>query len=344
MNFLKRCYQGLKTFKIFSKTTNRGLQFTREGFWFTLATTLFGVGAVNTGANTLYLALCLGICLMIFSGWLSEQIMRHTQIELIPGALGFAGESFTLEASIRNHHPYLSTIGLELRNHQLGIQRNIPLVPAQSEIQVILQGDNLPRGFYPTLNLECRTAFPFGLFVKFRFFELPAELHIAPGLISTQAETEWNPGSRQGKKDSVPGNEEFFQLKPYRFGDPVHLIHWKRSASISEVVLSQYTNPQDTQTVHYLMDFRHIDDQTVYEHYLSWCLSLLNQLKLKGIGWTVRIGRDRVLYKISTLARWMSQLPPFAEQNQTEPDETITAEPAMVSLSRMYLKNAHDPQ
>src|SRR5713226_9158843 len=85
----------------------RSLRLAPEGIRFLLLTFAVGVAALNTGNNLLYLLLAMMLSLVVMSGILSEQCLRHLAIYRRPPAHIFANSPATVTLSIANRHPRL---------------------------------------------------------------------------------------------------------------------------------------------------------------------------------------------------------------------------------------------
>jgi uncharacterized protein (DUF58 family) len=84
------------------------------------------------------------------------------------------------------------------------------------------------RGLCPLRRLELRTAFPFGLMEKAWSFELSRELLVLPHPRALSARQ-----PRQGDlSQPLPqaGAASPDGVRPYREGDPLSRVHWKRTA------------------------------------------------------------------------------------------------------------------
>ena len=114
------------------------------------------------------------------------------------------------------------------------------------------------RGKVRLKDILISTKFPFSLIVGQRKIAQPATLIVWPakGSITvnllqrgaTQATTA-HPGRQQG------GQDEFFGLREYRFGDNMRWIHWRRSAGRDKPVVREMSHPMP-EILYLILDVR----------------------------------------------------------------------------------------
>src|SRR3989304_4329171 len=93
---------------------NRSLRFTKEGVSFVLFSLAVGIAAVNTGNNLLYLILAMMLSLIIVSGILSEQCLKHLAITRRFPNQFFAGAPGTLQVRVTNHHRLFPSFSIQV--------------------------------------------------------------------------------------------------------------------------------------------------------------------------------------------------------------------------------------
>ncbi|MGH7294138.1 MAG: hypothetical protein ACRELB_04365, partial [Polyangiaceae bacterium] len=166
------------------------LTLTRGGFIFLAATILFGVAAINTGTNLLYLILSMLLSQIIISGMLSEVVVKGLRISRRVPPYVFAGEDFRIRVLLSNPRRFTPSFALEVREMsgpfgadggedesapafvfklEAGERRTLA-IPARIEA----------RGVYSLKGFVLSTRFPFAFFVKYARAELPAEIVVFP--------------------------------------------------------------------------------------------------------------------------------------------------------------------
>ncbi|MBF0350514.1 MAG: DUF58 domain-containing protein [SAR324 cluster bacterium] len=315
--------------KLWFPQTNRGLQFTKVGFWFTIITTLLGIGAINTGINTLYIALGFFLNGMILSGWLSERVMRHFSIELSASEYQPSGENIVLKATVRNSHHTLPIIGLHILIPEWDTNHILPVLPPDTLQTISLTGNPLSRGIYRQVTAECRTQFPFGLFDKFKRMACHFELVIPPARYSVRLKSIMKEEFHENQEHNLLGDHEFFQLKPYQSGDSVRHIHWKKTAASLDIILNEYTRPQAHETFHFYCDPLKATTLEDYEIFLSRAFSLTSILleKQQKINLWGFDGQCRTT--MEEIGFWLADLPDHPHKllsagQFTQPENTVS--------------------
>ena len=214
----------------------RRLRFTREGRWFVAVTLGIGFAAINTQNNLLYLLLSLLVSLIIVSGLLSEAMLRRLDITRTPPLTVFAGRRTPIEIRVRNPKGYPSyAVEVEdLVEGHVTMRRCFYLKVSAGREQATTYPFVFPkRGRYRFRGYEVRTKFPFGLFVKSRIVEAPADLLVFPEPLGAGARHEAEKGAEDAARVERRGTGAEL-LDPRRFvpGDDPRLIRWRLSAKL----------------------------------------------------------------------------------------------------------------
>src|SRR5438105_2350589 len=162
------------------------LTLTRGGFIFLTVTILFGVAAINTGTNLLYLILAMLLSLIIVSGVLSEVNVKGLRIARRMPPYVFAGEEVRIAIVLTNPRRLIPSFAIEVREQSgpFGLF-GAPAEGSPVSIFRLDPGERRPlvyaarlerRGVYALKGFTLATKFPFGFFVKFARADLAAEL------------------------------------------------------------------------------------------------------------------------------------------------------------------------
>src|SRR5438105_4735715 len=89
------------------------LTLTRGGLIFLTATILFGVAAINTGTNLLYLILSMLLSQIVVSGMLSEVVVKGLRISRRMPPYVYAGEDFKIRVLLSNPRRFTPSFALE---------------------------------------------------------------------------------------------------------------------------------------------------------------------------------------------------------------------------------------
>jgi uncharacterized protein (DUF58 family) len=230
---------------------NRSLRFTKEGISFVLFTLAVGIAAVNTGNNLLYLILAMMLSLIIVSGVLSEQCLKHlTIVRRFPTHL-FAGSSSSFQVRITNHHRLFPSFSIQ-------VQEQAEMAPQSREVYFL----KLPasasqtracsvtparRGRYSFEKVAFLTRFPFGLFQKSLIRIFPDEVLVYPAIYSVQNLIEaglLTTGTAQELNRRGTG-ATLHNLRDYQEGDDARNIHWKTSARQARLFIKEYEQEEE---------------------------------------------------------------------------------------------------
>jgi hypothetical protein len=210
-----------------------------------LAIAFFGA-AVNSMAGWLYAISGIMLAIAVISIWSSPRSFQGLQVHRAPIRPVSVGDPLTVELTLDN----MTTRPKVL----LQVRDNLP--PSLSEtpetaIAAIAANQShhwrytcYPhrRGVYHWNTVSLRTAAPLGLFWCQRFHSAPGHATIYPEILplahcplidhmGTDAGLRW-----QATRQSQHSNEGLTRaVRPYRWGDPTRLIHWRTSARYGEL-------------------------------------------------------------------------------------------------------------
>ncbi|MBD2092922.1 DUF58 domain-containing protein [Microcoleus sp. FACHB-1515] len=137
----------------------------------------------------------------------------------------------------------------------------IELIPAQSEFSWQFRLRPEKRGIYRWESVELRTAAPLGLFWARQMFSLPAKLVVYPTVLPLARCPLLDRTGResamqmQGNISAHGASEGVTRtLRPYRWGDPTRLVHWRTSARYGELRVRELETFTSTQTIVIALD------------------------------------------------------------------------------------------
>lgn len=199
----------------------------RIGIVFIGITVFFGVAAVNTSNNLLYLIVSSMLSFMLTSGILSLYNLRGLTLKLIPPAEVYAGRYETFRLIVENGKifpSFLISFPSKLKKETL------PVIFKRAETTVDLYFEG--RGLYERVQLTVATTFPVGLFERYYVEDVPLNLVVFPALSPTELKVyDHSDTKRSGESlfSLTKGYDEVHSIREYK-GEPVKLIHWKASA------------------------------------------------------------------------------------------------------------------
>lgn len=212
----------------------RRLKFTRMGRFYVGFSLVVGGAAINTGNNLLFLLLGLMLAGIVVSGVLSESTLRGLSVSRSLPLEAQAGKACLVGLTVHNTKARTSSWSVIARDvtstGEAGRSFVLHLGAGQSrELSYRWQPERRGRVLFE--RVELATRYPFGLFEKWREFDLDAECIVFPREVPpppTRARQAAPPGERP--TNQAGQGSEFFALRDARTGDDVRHIHWATSA------------------------------------------------------------------------------------------------------------------
>jgi uncharacterized protein (DUF58 family) len=237
------------------------------GIVYVVVTGLILGAAIYTQANLLFWAFGLMVGGLVISLILAWQSLRAIGVQRLLPSHGVSGEALVLRYHITNRS-WLPVFGLMIQeawgSGGRGWKRIGPVADAPPRLKArphgwalhlgphqAIQADAtcwpLRRGLLRFQTVLVSTSFPFGIIRKVVAFELPAELLIYPRLYRMNRRilyslSNLDPSGRK-QVERGGGTEEFFGIRPYRYGDSLKMIDWKHTARTGNLVAREMTQP-----------------------------------------------------------------------------------------------------
>jgi len=216
----------------------RSLRPTREGWAFLSLTFLLGLAALNSGNNLLYLAVALFLSLIVLSGLLSEQGFRKVRVVVQLPRRCFAGTPAAIRVTVRNGKRRLPSYALQVRlTGEATGPRFLRLGPGEAATAT-LQPCFPRRGLHTLPPLRLATRYPFGLFAKSAPAASSTPILVYPALAPYPEAPAEGTGARQAARRRG-ASSELFDLRPYRPGEDMRLIHWPITAKAGRLMLRE---------------------------------------------------------------------------------------------------------
>lgn len=214
--------------------------------WVLIGLTLcFWIAAANTMAGWLYVLSGLGAALLLLAAALPVRTLQGIQVSRSPLLPIHVGDPLILTLSIRNltRQPKGLLLVQDQIPSMLGERTTTAIdtiAPHSVETwQYRLEAQR--RGVYQWQTLVLRTGAPLGLFWSRRLQHVRADAMIYPRILplarcpildeagaSTQQLAQF-PVTQTGQEGSTRS------LRPYRWGDPMRMVHWRSSARFNEL-------------------------------------------------------------------------------------------------------------
>lgn len=217
------------------------------GGWVLLGLTIFFFGAAtNTMAGWLYVMSGVGVALLGLAAVLPVRSLRGIRVKRRPSESVSAGDVLTIALDLKNQtaQPKLLLQAQDLLPASLGepARVTIPAIPPQSSYSWVHYQRTERRGVYHWHTVELRTGAPFGLFWCRRRQTVKATAIVYPQVLSLGRcplideigrETSLRAYGDRRSHSAMEG--ETRSLRPYRWGDPLRLVHWRSSARYGEL-------------------------------------------------------------------------------------------------------------
>lgn len=210
-------------------------------------TTFFLLAASNTLAGWLYVLGGLGLGLLFVSAVLPIKSLQGLQVERLPLLPVSAGESLTVSLKVSNSTQTAKSL-LQIYDsppEKLGTStfHSIADIPSQSTHTWTYTLSPQQRGVYRWHNVQLRSAAPLGLFWCRRSRPVKAKAIVYPQILPLQHcplldhSGHDQDRQRQAQQIGPHNNNEGVtrSIRPYRWGDPLRLVHWRTSARHNEL-------------------------------------------------------------------------------------------------------------
>ncbi|MEO1127361.1 MAG: DUF58 domain-containing protein [Cyanobacteria bacterium J06639_16] len=229
--------------------------------WLLMAIAIFFFGAAtNTLAGWLYVMSGVMLALLAIAATLPPRNLQGLKISRQPIRPVSAGDALLIDLTIENTTPRAKAL-IQVHDH---------LPPTLGKIQTQAIAAIRPnaihhwryeiptqrRGIYHWKQVQLRTAAPLGLFWSSRYQAAIAKAVVYPTILPL---TNCPLLDLMGKDDSYLWHQDqraqsateglTRALRPYRWGDPTRLIHWRTSARYGELRVRELENHTSGQTL-----------------------------------------------------------------------------------------------
>jgi uncharacterized protein (DUF58 family) len=252
-----------KPFRV-ERPWRRHLKTTREGKAFITVTFGVGVAAFNTGNNLLFLILGFMLSLIVLSGVMSETAIRGVRVSRRLPQRAFSGKVCLVELVLHNTKARAPSYSLEIEDlaEDAPTERRCYFlkVGPGAEQAAAYRRTLQRRGTLRFVGFRVATRYPFGIFEKWRVLANPSELLVYPALLADQelrhdiqSHGLDSPTQRIGVGTEIAG------LRGYEPGDDARSIHWRRTASLGRMVVTERQSDASSQLTLVVDNARRID-------------------------------------------------------------------------------------
>ena len=280
-----------------------------------LAAFFFGA-ATNTMAGWLYVISGISLALLGMAAVLPVRSLRWLQVHRTTLQPVSVGDELTIELKIHNPTRQAKTL-LQLYDQlppELGSATTaIELLPPGKVYTWVYYLATEKRGIYHWQQIALRTGTPLGLFWCRRYRSAPATAIIYPQVfplntcpLVDQMGQEQSPQLEDRRRFQLATEGMTRTLRPYRYGDPTRLIHWRSSARYGELRVRELEQSTGGQEIIIALDSATSWTEAEFEQAVTVAASLYfycSRCQLQSQLWTAKTGLvhgNRVV--LSTLA------------------------------------------
>lgn len=331
--------------KITNGLETHGVAPAYAGGLLTFLTLFFFAAATNTLAGWLYVISGIGFALLGIAAFLPVRSLKTLQVNRRPIDPVSVGNQLTIELEIHNptHQPKtLLQVYDQLPSVFGKASTVIETLSPQSMERWVYYLPTEKRGVYRWHQVKLRTAAPLGLFWCSRSRKAKAIAIVYPTVLSlTSCPLVDQMGQEQNQQ--VYDRSWFHQstegmtrtLRPYRYGDPTRLIHWRSSARYGELRVRELEVSTGGQAIVISLDSGSEWQPEDFEQAVIAAASLYFYASRRQLNvqlWTAHTGLvqgNRVV--LSTLAAVMPQEQAFADHLPPLPQIWLTQNSASFS-------------
>lgn len=225
----------------------------------------FFVAASNTMAGWLYVMSGLLLAMLGLAAVLSVGMLREIQVQRWPIPPVTAGEALSITIALTNptKRPKVLLQIQDALPKKLGLPRPqvLELLPAGATQHVTTQVPTERRGIYRWQTVDLRTGAPLGLFWGKRSWRARAIATVYPEVLPLsrcplidRLGRDQSLQMLQNRRTQDANEGVTRSLRPYRWGDPIRLVHWRSSAKHGELRLRELETMTSGQEVVIALD------------------------------------------------------------------------------------------
>ncbi|NET32721.1 MAG: DUF58 domain-containing protein [Cyanothece sp. SIO1E1] len=222
-----------------------------SGWLLTGLSLFFFAAATNTMAGWLYIMSGLMLALLAIAAILSTRAIQGVRVTRQPIQPVSAGDPLIIELALENQTPHPKALMQvqDLLPYVLGSpnQANVEFVPPHSTYQWTYTHPTQRRGIYHWHTVQLRTAAPLGLFwcrrtqtQKVSAIVYPTVLPLKHCPLIDQVGQAVSLQLESNRRSQTATSGLTRALRPYRWGDPTRLIHWRTSARYGELRVREF--------------------------------------------------------------------------------------------------------
>lgn len=270
------------------------VRLTRMGAWYLLFTFLIGFAALNTGNNSLYIALAVMLATLLLSGVMSKEGLRRIEVEVVRLGEAWAGKPVPVTLRVTNRSGIWIVRDLLVVGNLVAKPVVVAAIDRRSHVEVVADLQFARRGRVSLDHVDLYTRFPFGLFMKKKRARLIGDAIVYPALLPESTfGTNFAIVTGDERPSGVAGRgHDILAFRDYVRGDELRHVHWKKSAMTGRWIMKQpeaEANPQVVVSFDPWKPPGSTDEQ--FERLVSEATTYVQDAL--DSGWSVRLHLDR---------------------------------------------------
>lgn len=231
------------------------VRLTKVGTTYILATVILAVAAINTGNNSLYIAVTLMLGCLLLSGIASKSGLKHLRVEISGIGEAWAGRPADGAVRVWNDSRLWNIRDVVLTSDALSAPLFLPVLNRRSDLVVPASFLFARRGLAHVSGVDSYTRYPFGFFLKKRRLRAASEVVVYPKLLGDDGLRErFRASSGESSSATRQGaGTEIHSFREYVRGDSLRQVHWKKSASLGRWIMKQH-ELDAARSVHVVVD------------------------------------------------------------------------------------------
>jgi uncharacterized protein (DUF58 family) len=234
---------------------NGVVRVTRLGTGFLIFTVVIGFAAINTGNNSLYIALSFMLGALLLSGIASKGGLKHLRVDFESVDEAWAGRPAHGRLRVTNRSRVWNMRDVIVVSDELDVPLLIPLIERRASRSFDAVFRFRRRGIVQLKTVDLYTRYPFGFFLKKRRVKIDGEAVVYPQLLDTAAARErYRAIEGEAFASSRPGpGHDVHTFRDYIRGDSLRHVAWKKSASLGRWIIKQ-TEAEAGRAMHVVVD------------------------------------------------------------------------------------------
>lgn len=258
---------------------------TRFGWLFGMLMFAMLMGSLNFNNNLGLLTTFIVAGLALNSMLIAYRNLDGLRIQRTGTAPVFAGQTAELLITLASDSTR-PRLGLEIAT---GGQVRSFCLPASGTTEIAIPIPTRHRGWLQPRRCRVQTRQPIGLFQAWSWFWPERPILVWPRPAENPPALPEGPADRDGLQDQrQPDGDEFFSLRNWREGDPLHRVAWKASQRHDTLLARELRRPRSRHLVLDLARTPGLDREERIRVLTAWCLQSHQQQRT----WTLVLGPD----------------------------------------------------